>query len=190
MNRRRIALATVAAACVQGLAGCALPPKGYLTGLQEILARYGVLFFDDENVRDDLFYAETDKGWLDGQWGPEHKIPAPVSTPDAEESQPFFDGETLYFRREMSLLKSRYKGGDMSSGAAWETPQVVLAGDARSSGAGEIIAAGEPTIATVGGQRELYFVFAERVADGSLNLDVGRVPQRSGPALAARPPCQ
>ena len=26
MNRRRIALATVAAACVQGLAGCALPP--------------------------------------------------------------------------------------------------------------------------------------------------------------------
>lgn len=144
-----------------------------------------VLFFDDENVRDDLFYAATDKGWLDGKWGPEHKIPAPVSTPNAEESQPFFDGETLYFRREMSLLKSRYKGGDMSSGAAWTTPEVVLAGDARSSGAGEIIAAGEPTIATVGGQRELYFVFAERVADGSMNLDVGRVPQRSGPPLPA-----
>ena len=31
-------------------AGCALPPAGYLTGLQEILARYGVLFFDDEVI--------------------------------------------------------------------------------------------------------------------------------------------
>lgn len=144
-----------------------------------------VLFFDDENVRDDLFFAETDKGWLDGKWSAEHKIPAPVSTPKAEESQPFFDGEALYFRREMSMLRSHYKGGDMGSSAAWAEPETVLTGDARSSGAGEIIAVGEPTIASVGGRRELYFVFAERVADGSLNLDVGRVAARSAPAPAA-----
>ena len=142
-----------------------------------------VVFYDDENVRDDLFYAETDQDWLDAKWGAEHKIPAPVSTPKAEESQPFFDGQVLYFRREMSMLMSRYKGGPMSRSAAWEEPEIVLAGDARSRGAGEIIAVGEPSIATYGGRRELYFVFAERVADGTLNLDVGRITQRSAPPL-------
>ncbi len=45
-------------------AGCVLPPAGYLTGLQEILARYGVLFFDDEVITGfcrtgNMFAAET-----------------------------------------------------------------------------------------------------------------------------------
>jgi 4-aminobutyrate--pyruvate transaminase len=45
-------------------AGCVLPPSGYLAGVQAILARYGVLFFDDEVITGfcrtgNLFAAET-----------------------------------------------------------------------------------------------------------------------------------
>lgn len=139
-----------------------------------------VAFYDDENVRNDLFYVESDKGWLDGQWGEEQRIPAPVSTPRAEESQPFFDGKALYFRRETSIYRSRYQGGRMSERAAWAEPEKVLDGERRANRDGEIMGTGEPTIATFDGRRELYFVFAERSPDGSLNLDVGRVVERNG----------
>ncbi len=146
-----------------------------------------VLFYDDENVRDDLFFAENATGWLSGQWSAEQRIPAPVSTPDAEESQPFFDGKDLYFRRETTVFRSRYQGGPMNVSAAWAEPVVVLDGDRRARDEGEIIGTGEPTIATVEGRRELYFIFAEKAADGSLNFDVGRVTERSGEHIAAVP---
>lgn len=138
-----------------------------------------VVFYDDENVRDDLFYTESSAGLFDGEWSEERKIPAPVSVPGTEESQPFFDGEALYFRRDRTLLRSRYLGGDMSREAAWATPERVLDGDRRARGAGEIVGVGEPTIAGTGAERQLYFLFAEQDADGSLNFDVGRVAQRA-----------
>lgn len=139
-----------------------------------------VVFYDDENVRGDLFYAESDGDWLTGQWGEEQRIPAPVSTPNAEESQPFFDGKDLYFRRKTTVYRSRYQGGPMNVSAAWAEPVVVLDGDRRARDESEIIGTGEPTLATVEGRRELYFIYAEKAADGSLNFDVGRVAERSG----------
>ncbi|MBI2800504.1 MAG: hypothetical protein HYX63_09535 [Gammaproteobacteria bacterium] len=146
-----------------------------------------VVFYDDENIRGDLFYIESDKGWLDGQWSEARRIPAPISTPGVVESQPFFDGKELYFRRETTVYRSRYKGGEMSASSAWAEPEEVLSGDLSARADGEILGAGEPTIATFNGRRELYFVFAERASDGSLNFDVGRVPERAGNQVVGVP---
>ena len=73
----------------------------------------------------------------------------------------------------------------MNASAAWAEPVVVLDGDRRARNEGEVIGTGEPTIATVDGRRELYFIFAEKAADGTLNFDVGRVTERSGERATA-----
>jgi hypothetical protein len=40
-----------------------------------------------------------------------------------------------------------------------------------------VIVVGEPSV-TKTGPRELYFVYARKLADGTLDLDVARVPAR------------
>jgi len=133
-----------------------------------------VVFDDEQGRRDLMFTNETAPG--SNTFTAVATIPAPVSDPTAQESQPFFDGDTLLFRRELVVMASDWNGGAISSGASWSTPRAILTpGDETTTGA--IIVVGEPSVATTAIGKELYFVFGERLAD-HLNLDVAVVPAR------------
>jgi len=135
------------------------------------------VFYDDEVDRDDLFVVETEDGMLDQSWDAFAALPPQINSEDGE-SQPFFDGATLWFRRELTIMASDYQGGSFASVDAWSTPRVDLQGRPLATEPGAILGAGEPTVAEVDGKRELYFIFVERAGDGTLNLDVGRVRHR------------
>jgi len=138
-----------------------------------------VVMSDDEQGRKDLFFntAVSEAG----PWAGQQLIPPPVSDPTAQESQPFFDGHTLWFRRESVVLATDWNGGPMGSAASWSTPRPILSPGA-DPGTGAIVVVGEPSLTTPGiappGPRELYFVYARRVADGTLDLDIGMVRAR------------
>lgn len=134
-----------------------------------------VVFSDDEQGRKDLFFntAPTETGTYAGQ----QLIPPPVSAPGVQESQPFFDGHTLWFRRELVVLATDWNGGPMGSASSWSAPRTVLA-PGSDAGAGAVVVVGEPSVATALARRELYFIYGRRLADGTLDLDVGMVPAR------------
>ena len=133
------------------------------------------VLFDDEGGRQDLMFA-TETGT--NTWSPVAVIPDPVSVPNEQESQPFFDGTTLLFRRGVTLLASDWNGGPMDVAGSWSATRVILAPDtAVDAPVGAIVAVGEPSVAIVDGKKELYFVYAVREAD-HLNLDVAVVRER------------
>ncbi len=135
-----------------------------------------IVFSDDEQGRKDLFFntAPTETGTYAGQ----QLIPPPVSAPGAvQESQPFFDGHTLWYRRDLVVLATDWNGGAMQLASSWSTPRTVLA-PGSDPGAGSVVVVGEPSVATALARRELYFIYGRRLADGTLDLDVGMVPAR------------
>ena len=137
-----------------------------------------VLFHDDERDRHDLFIVQGSGNLLSATWGDAIALPAAVNSAGEDESQPFFDGETLWFRREQTLMASTYSGGPLTDEASWTSARVELDGTPLAPEIGAILAIGEPTVAARGATDELYFIFAERASDGTLNLDVGRVESR------------
>ena len=126
---------------------------------------------DDEYDTDPESPAAVDHGdlsvyVLDGVWpeGPFTKVvlPDPIST-EAEEIQPFFDGERLVYTRETEIWLSRYSGphtaAGYSDGASWGAPTPILRKDTAQSD-GAVIAIGEPTMSVdAEGVRRLYFVY-------------------------------
>lgn len=125
---------------------------------------------DDEYDADPVSPSHDDHGdlsvyLLDGQWpeGPFTKValPDPVNT-DAEEIQPFFDGETLYFTRDTSVLAARFDGPLTAEGlrdpARWSTPAPILSKDTTLA-PHHVIGLGEPTVGVYRGVTELYFVY-------------------------------
>jgi hypothetical protein len=134
-----------------------------------------LLFSDDENVRQDLFVNSAASEA--GPWLGEQLIPPPISDPTAQESQPFFDGHTLWFRRDLTVLATDWNGGPMTSASSWTTPRTILAPGTETT-TGTIAVVGEPSVAIARSPRELYFVYARVADDGTLDLDVGMVPAR------------
>jgi len=135
------------------------------------------VFYDDEQSRDDLFVIETSGSLTAGPWSDSVRVPEPVSIPGEEESQPYFDGKTLYFRRGLRILASDWNGGAFGDSGSWSTARTILGDDATAIADGNIVGVGEPSVAERDGRKELYFVFVERLAD-HLNLDIGVVPAR------------
>jgi len=137
-----------------------------------------VVFSDDEQGRKDLF-ANT-AATVAGPFAGQTLIPPPVSAVGPQESQPFFDGHTLYFRRELTVLATDWNGGTMGDAASWTTPRTILGpGDATETDAGTVPVVGEPSLTLdPSAPKELYFVYARRVADGTLDLDIAMVPAR------------
>ncbi len=136
------------------------------------------VFYDDENNRKDLFCTNTNFGILSERWNESIKIPPPISSQTYLEAQPFFDGKFLYFRREIEILKSKWKGGKFSEKDSWEKPVIVLKGDGFSAKKENILGVGEPTIAKIGTKQELYFVYIIKTEQGTLDLNIGRVKSR------------
>lgn len=134
-----------------------------------------LLFSDDEQGRRDLFVnlAASEAG----PWIGQLHLPPPVSDPMAQESQPFFDGRTLWFRRDLVVLATDWTGGPLDAASSWTVPRTVLA-PGTDTGTGAVIVVGEPSVATRVPVRELYFVYGRRVPDGTIDLDVGKVTAR------------
>lgn len=132
-----------------------------------------LVLFDDESGRQDLMFANETTA---GAFAAVQTIPAPVSVPNEQESQPFMDGSTLLFRRGLVVLASEWNGGPMQTASSWSPPRAILTPGAETA-TGAIIVVGEPSIATTPAGKELYFVFGERRAD-RLNLDVAVVRAR------------
>ena len=65
----------------------------------------------------------------------------------------------------------------MADAASWSPPRPILE-PGPDAGPGNVVVVGEPSIATVDGHRELYFVYAREATDGTLDLDIGRVRSR------------
>ncbi|ACY15589.1 PD40 domain-containing protein [Haliangium ochraceum] len=137
-----------------------------------------VLFHDDEQTRHDILIVEGSGPLQSASWGTATALPEAVNSAGEDESQPFFDGETLWFRREQTLMAADFSGGSLTDASAWSSARVELEGTPLAPDTGAILAIGEPTVAELDGRRELYFIFAERVADGTFNLDVARVASR------------
>lgn len=135
-----------------------------------------ILFSDDEQGRQDLFVNTAPSEA--GPWTGQQRLPAPISISTAQESQPFFDGHTLWFRRDLVVLASDWNGGAMTSAASWTAPRTTLAPATDETAAGTIAVVGEPSVTTAASPRELYFVYGRRTDAGTLDLDIGRVVAR------------
>ncbi|HEY4244340.1 MAG TPA: hypothetical protein VGM88_31215 [Kofleriaceae bacterium] len=133
-----------------------------------------VLFSDDEQGREDLFFNLSPSAT--GAYLGQQLVPSPVSIDGAQESQPFFDGATLYFRRDLVVLASDHTGGDF--GAGWSQPRTILAPGPTTEGDDHVLVVGEPSTTLGAAPRELYFIYGLTRADGTADLNVGRVAAR------------
>lgn len=134
------------------------------------------LWTDDEVSTKDLYFSVR-SGQTVGA-----PIKAGLSDPAKDESQPYMDGQKLYFTKHESatgIFSSQWNGSDPALAGSWAAAQAeLLPGiftDLNQDGA--IIAIGEPTIARYSGRTWLYFIYIFR--DGqTLNANVGRVRSR------------
>ena len=123
------------------------------------------IWTDDEGASNDLsVYRLTAGTFPSGTWVKD-TLPAPINTAD-EEDQPFFTGAALIFSRGAQIVSHAYQptagacANGFTSPTCWGAEQVLVGGNGHL-GAGEVFGAGEPTIATIGGKRFLYFVVVE-----------------------------
>ncbi len=115
-------------------------------------------------------------------------LPSIINEPGVAETQPFLDDDGyLYFRRESSLLRAHYAGGATAAAladeASWSAPSLEL-DPAPTSGVGDILVVGEPSVAVVDGKRVLFFVYGRVRAVGDpsgfpdIDMQIGMVEQR------------
>jgi hypothetical protein len=194
-----------------GIPGTQGNPHIYYDGTGEIKS----IWVDDEYDKDAQGVGDNDYGEIvvyvldsgsfpNGTWS-YVKLPGIVNDPDQEEIQPFFTGQGLYFTRSYSDVRnpeiyySAYSGVhnavEYAKQENWSFPVRILE-IADSQGVGDLVAVGEPTIATYKGEEYLYFVYAiirgfdKSVAEGGtghpdLNFQAGFVKKR--PAVPGNP---
>jgi hypothetical protein len=142
-----------------------------------------VLLADDEFRTHDIYMAFQGPGeFPNGPWSPWVRLPPPVCLPveeDGYETQPDFDGEYLYFRRNSVILRSRYLGGDPAASSSWEDP-VQIVGPGANPAVGEMVVAGEPSFAWIRGDRWLSFIEAVSEAGGDVNPGVTAMKEPRG----------
>lgn len=123
------------------------------------------IWTDDETSTRDLSVYRLTAGTFPGGTWVKDALPAPINTAD-EEDQPFFTGAELVFSRGASIVSHAYRPANGTCANGFTSPtcwgaEEVLIGGAGHTGAGELFGAGEPTIATIGGKRYLYFAVVE-----------------------------
>ena len=127
------------------------------------------LWFDDEAGARAIFVASFE----DGEVGEVLQLPQAVF--EGDESQPYFDGAHLYFRRGLSLMRAPHLGGNFGQASAWGEPELLLEGQDQSQEPGAMMGAGEPTLAVLDGVPTLNFVYVMRREDSSVDLNVAQV---------------
>ncbi len=123
------------------------------------------IWVDDEITAHDVaVYRLTAGTFPSGTWLREE--PPPIISTAEEEDQPFFTGTELILSRGANIVAHAYTptagacAGGFSNAACWGAEQVLLGGNGHT-GVGELFGVGEPTIATIGSKRYLYFVYVE-----------------------------
>jgi len=139
------------------------------------------IWVDDEVSTHDLtVYMLTAGTYPNGTWQ-KLNLPSKINTLE-DESQPFFDGDYLYLRRDNRIVAHEYLGLnrlDYDLDSAWGDEEIIMESGFNALN-GEIIAVGEPTLARVGGKIYLYFVYGITRAQGmdnyvDINMDAGFV---------------
>lgn len=134
-----------------------------------------LLFYDDEvSAAADQFLHVSQ--WNGTSWDAATPLDfAPFNTSGNGMSQPYFDGSVLIAREGLQLLQFPYNGGAFNDASSWGAPTVLLSPQPQQSETGSMIIVAEPTMATVNGIEELYFIYGLQQADGSVNLRAGLV---------------
>jgi len=133
------------------------------------------IWTDDEQVSHNLsVYRLTSGTFPSGTWTLD-TLPSDIAT-GAGESQPFFTGTKLYFRRGSNIVYHDYTPTNGSCSSTYTHndcwgPENVVIGANSNSGVGEIFTVGEPTIATYNGKTLLYFVYLVRRDNSSFSLN-------------------
>ncbi len=139
------------------------------------------IWIDDESVADEdrQIYAYILNGeFPTGPWSDRLILPSPLNSDGVEEIQPIFDGHEAIVRRGDDIVSFSFGGTDIFDTLSWGNEAVELSPEGWSGmEVGSIITLGEPTKAAVDGREELYFVYAVIANDGTLNLNVGWVPE-------------
>ena len=130
------------------------------------------LWFDDEAGARAIFVAPFEQGQVGDV------VQLPTAAFEGDESQPYFDGEHLYFRRGLTLLRAAYLGGGFGQAASWGEPELLLQGQDQSQEAGAMMGAGEPTLAVLDGVPTLNFIYVMRRQDSTADLNVAQVGWR------------
>jgi hypothetical protein len=120
-----------------------------------------------------------------------------INTTTNTQSQPFFNGTHLYYREavggeDYGTLKQSAAAdsarSDYDHNSFWTTPTMLLGVDTNTSATrkiGEIITLGDPTEATIEGEKVLFFTYGKIRGDvgGDLDIDiqVGYVKRNSAP---------
>ena len=139
------------------------------------------IWTDDERVTDDLsVYILVSGTYPGGTWS-KITLPPKINTA-AREVGPFFNGSRLYLRRDNKIVYHDYIGSvftDYNLDTSWGDEVLVLESLSNTS-VGEIVAVGEPTLASIDGKIYLYFVYGTVRAEGAnllldINMDAGFV---------------
>ncbi len=137
----------------------------------------GRLWWDDESVPGEerqLYVAGVTGDLPTATLAPAQVVGA--SRAGEEDIQPFLDGSTLYWMGSGKIATSDLAAGaDPSAAASWTAATSIL-GPAASPDAG-IVAVGEPTVARVGAETWLYFVYIKKTAAG-YDANVARIRKR------------
>jgi len=146
------------------------------------------VWVDNEKNQDpalDLFYSELTAGTFpSGTWSARTQLPTDkLDLPGSNEAMPFFDGKTLFLKRDNNIVSADYLGGQYSASASWTTTKNVLEGDNSCTTIGCISVLGEPSLAVVAGKTYLFFAYAVlRQFDGGefgdLNIQIGVVEKK------------
>lgn len=140
------------------------------------------IWTDDEITSKDLSVYRLTSGTFpaSGTWVKD-TLPSVINT-GAEEDQPFFTGDRLIFSRGSNIVSHAYTPTNGSCASTYTHnncwgSETVLIGANGNTGAGLINGAGEPTVATVGGKKYLYFVYVEarpvQLYPGITDFDLG-----------------
>lgn len=135
------------------------------------------LWVDDEGRTGDLFVCTLPAGQFPaGAWSAWKRLPRPVCLPgrgDTDESQPFFDGSRLFYRRGSSLYQTTYRGGDFALASNWTEPTVLARGTPGGT-AGSVVSLSDPTVTVIDSRQWLYFGYQQVNPDGSVDTGIAR----------------
>ncbi len=117
---------------------------------------------NDADADDLSVYTLSAGSFPDGSWN-KTVLPTIINTA-ADQTQPFFTGEGLYYTQDTDIFYSAYSGAtdtaaDYANNDNWAAPITILKKDLDDTPLGKIIAIGESTIANENGVETLYFVY-------------------------------
>jgi len=142
------------------------------------------VFWDSEHDEPDIFYRLLEPNGIfpDGPWGPVMKTPV-FSSFFRREFQPFFDGSVLTITTGRQIASRDFYGTnfrELAKSRKWgkERIELALSENLKGNENNLLHGIGEPTYATIGGKKHLYFAYLKRNNNGLLDFNIGFVREK------------